>query len=364
MASSRETALALAQRYRDRAPRPGRSRSRSPARSRLRHLGITSEEALLFERLASRVLYADGSLRPAPEVLARSTLGQEGLWPHGVSGDVPILLVRVVSDVNLARAPGAAGAGVLASRGAQRGRGHPERAPGQLSRRGTAARLAALLDDGPWRTWQHKRGGAYLLRGDRMAEPERLLLQSVARAVLVSDRGTLAQQLDLHVASPREPTPLAPLRAREPAPRSSRPRPGAAARARERIGGFADGGREYVIVLEGDEETPMPWANVIASPALGTVVTASGSAFTWSENSRENRLTPFANDPVSDPTSEAILVRDDDSGEAWSPTPGPLPRTRKSGRFVIRHGAGVTRFARATSRIRQALDVFVDAADR
>ena len=69
------------------------------------------------------------------------------------------------------------------------------------------------------------------------------------------------------------------------------------------IGGFADGGREYVIVLEGDEETPLPWANVIASPALGTVVTASGSAFTWSENSRENRLTPFANDPVSDPTS-------------------------------------------------------------
>ena len=88
-------------------------------------------------------------------------------------------------------------------------------------------------------------------------------------------------------------------------------------------GGFADGGREYVIVLDGDQETPLPWANVIANPALGTVVTASGAAYTWSENSRENRLTPHANDPVTDPTAEALYVRDDDTGEAWSPDPGP-----------------------------------------
>ncbi|HSN14328.1 MAG TPA: hypothetical protein VLT61_06820 [Anaeromyxobacteraceae bacterium] len=129
------------------------------------------------------------------------------------------------------------------------------------------------------------------------------------------------------------------------------------------LGGFAEGGREYVIVLEGDQETPLPWANVIANPVFGTVVTASGAAFTWSENSRENRLTPFANDPVSDPTSEAILVRDDDSGEAWTPTPGPLPRDGESGRFVIRHAAGVTRFARAANGIGHALEVFVDVAD-
>jgi cyclic beta-1,2-glucan synthetase len=118
-----------------------------------------------------------------------------------------------------------------------------------------------------------------------------------------------------------------------------------------------------VVVLEGAEETPLPWANVIASPAFGTIVTASGSSFTWSENSRENRLTPFANDPVTDPTSEAVLVRDDETGEAWSPTPGPLPRDGASGRFVIRHGAGLTRFARVTHGVRHGLDVFVDAVD-
>jgi cyclic beta-1,2-glucan synthetase len=198
-----------------------------------------------------------------------------------------------------------------------------------------------------------------------MAEAERLLLSGVARAVLSGDRGSLLHQLDRLPPPEPEPAPLElapPSRSGDALAPLAEPEVPPLALANG-IGGFADGGREYVIVLEGDEETPLPWANVIASPAFGTVVTASGSSFTWSENSRENRLTPFANDPVIDPTSEAVLVRDDDSGEAWSPTPGPLRRDRASGRFVIRHGAGVTRFARARNGIRHALDVFVDAVD-
>src|SRR5215203_659203 len=107
-----------------------------------------------------------------------------------------------------------------------------------------------------------------------------------------------------------------------------------------RLGGFADDGREYVIVLDGNDETPMPWTNVIANPRFGTVITASGAAHTWSSNSRENRLTPFANDSIADPTGEALFIRDDDSGHSWSPTPGPLVRSADSGRAVVRHIAG------------------------
>jgi cyclic beta-1,2-glucan synthetase len=89
-------------------------------------------------------------------------------------------------------------------------------------------------------------------------------------------------------------------------------------------------------------------------------VTASGSSFTWAENSRENRLTPFLNDPVTDPTGEAIFIRDDDSGEVWTATPGPRRRDREDGRWVIRHGAGVTRFAHAVHGLESELTVFVD----
>ena len=366
MAPTRETALALAQRYHEpSAAARTFALAFAHAQSGLRHLGISSEQALLFERLASRVLHAGGSLRASPEILARSTLGQDRLWPHGISGDLPILLVRVVEedDLPLVRQ-------VLQAQEYWRLKGlsadvvilneHPA---GYLDE--MQAQLAALLDNGPWRTWKHRPGGAYLLRADGMAESERILLASVARAVLSGEWGDLANQLARPDPSWQEPKDFTP---------SSPPSAAAAAASPVEIplppralsngmGGFADDGREYVIVVGEDEETPLPWANVIANPAFGTVITASGSAHTWSENSRENRLTPFANDPVTDPTAEALYVRDDMTGQTWSPTPGPMHRTGADGRCVIRHSAGLTRFARAAHGVRQDLDVFVDAKE-
>ena len=81
-----------------------------------------------------------------------------------------------------------------------------------------------------------------------------------------------------------------------------------------------------MVVLDGERETPLPWSNVLANPGFGTIVSSAGSAFTWAGNSRENRLTPFANDPLTDPTSEAFFLRDEDTGAVWGATPGPLPR--------------------------------------
>ncbi|HEV7500432.1 MAG TPA: glucoamylase family protein, partial [Vicinamibacteria bacterium] len=365
MASSRETALALAQKYHDpSAAARTFALAFVHAQSGLGHLGISSDEALLFERLASRVLYADTSLRAAPELLASNVLGQEGLWPYSISGDLPILLVRVVEqdDLPLVRQ-------VLQAQEYWRLKGlsadvvilneHPLSYLDEMH-----AALEALLDEGPWRSWKHKPGGPYLLRGERMTEAERTLLASVARAVLSGDRGELANQLDRPHDAPdgQEPEALAPVRAADADPEQVVVEVPPLTLANGR-GGFTDSGREYVIVLDGDEETPLPWVNVVANPVLGTVVTASGAAYTWAENSRENRLSPHANDPVTDLTSEALYVRDDDTGQAWSPTPGPMRRTPESGRCVIRHSAGLTRFARVVHGIGHRLDVFVDPQD-
>jgi cyclic beta-1,2-glucan synthetase len=366
-ASSREEALALAQRYHDPSSAARTfALAFAHAQNSLQHLGISGAEALLFERLASRVLYTDASMRALPEVLARNTLGQEALWPHGVSGDLPILLVRVAAGDGLALARQ-----VLQAQEHWRLKGMTadvvilnEHAVSYLDEAQT--RLTALLDNGPWRVWKHKPSGAYLLRADRMSEAERTLLQAVARAIVSDDAGTLAQQLDRPPPAWAETPALklpAPAKTARKRIAPSSPLEVPALALPNGFGGFADGGREYVVVLEGDQETPSPWANVIANPSFGTIVTASGTSFTWSGNSRENRLTPFANDPVSDPTSEAIFIRDDETGESWSPAPGPMSRTRESGRFVIRHGAGVTTFARAANGIRIGLEVFVDPID-
>jgi cyclic beta-1,2-glucan synthetase len=129
------------------------------------------------------------------------------------------------------------------------------------------------------------------------------------------------------------------------------------------VGGFTPDGREYVMCLEGERQTPLPWSNVLANPEFGTVVSESGAAYTWAGNSRENRLTPFANDPISDPTGEAILLRDEDDMTVWGATPGPLVRTADSGRWVIRHGAGVTHFDYALEGLEQSLAVCVAPDD-
>ena len=337
--SSRETALALAQRYRDpSATARTFALAFAHAQSGCRHLGITSEEALLFERLASRVLYARRRrCAPGPEVLARSTLGQEGLWAHGISGDLPILLVRVVADGRpRARAPGPAGAGVLAAQGAQRRRGDPERAPGQLPRRGARPargpprrRPVADVEAPAGRRVPAARGPD----GRGGAPPPRERGARRPRAATAGRSRSSSTAPCLRGPSRRRRAPLraesrprAPRRPRSPRCRRSRSRTGSA--ASPTAGGSTSSSSRAT------RRRRCPGRTSSRAPRFGTVVTASGSAFTWSENSRENRLTPFANDPVTDPTSEAIFVRDDDTGEAWSPTPGPLPRTAESGRFV------------------------------
>jgi cyclic beta-1,2-glucan synthetase len=367
IAADRKTAEALAQKYRNpSAASRTFALAFTHAQSGLRHLSISTDEALMFERLASRVLFADGSLRAGPDTIASNELGQAALWPHGISGDLPILLVRVIGSDDMAlvrqvlqaqeywRLKGLSADVVILNE-------DPSSYLDEIH-----GGLTALLDNGPWRMWKHRSGGAYLLRADQIGKAERTLLEAVARAVLSGDRGDLRAQLDKPhpVHDTRRPA-FAASASLESAvsPFIDPPIVPAALKLWNGLGGFSDEGRTYAIVLSGDQETPLPWANVIANPHFGTIVTASGSSHTWSENSRENRLTSFANDPVVDPTAEALFVRDDDSGDAWSPTPGPMTRHPLSGQFVIRHSAGVTQFLRVTRGIRHELEVFVDVDD-
>ena len=367
IASDRATAEALAQKYHDpSAASRAFALAFTHAQSGLRHLNVSNDEALLFERLASRALYADGSLRAAPDTIASNELGQAGLWPHGISGDLPILVVRVVGDddVSLVRE-------VLQAQEYWRLKGlsadvvilnaHPISYLDEIQ-----AQLTAILDTGPWRMWKHRSGGAYLLRVDQIGKADATLIETVARVILGGDRGDLRAYLDLPhaVQNNRRPAFAVGSSFQPPhAPPIDTPIAPPAMTLTNGLGGFTDDGRTYAIVLEGDQDTPLPWVNVIANATFGTVVTASGAAHTWSENSRENRLTSFANDPIVDPTAEALFIRDDDSGDAWTPTPGPMARHAASGQFVIHHSAGLTRFSRVTRNVRHELDVFVDVDD-
>ena len=363
VAPDRATALALARKYRDGS---AASRAFSMAFTHvhitLQHLGITDDQAMLFDRLASRVFGADASCTSVID-LAQNTLGQAGLWGYGISGDLPIVLVRITETTSLPLVRQLLLAQQYWRVKALRAdvvilNDHPAEYLDE-----TQHALTTLVQEPQWTMWNNRPGGMFLLRADGMPDADRRLLSAVARVMCQGDLGDLAAQMNRpapwlnageQVAASETFTPPAPAAAPTPVPSLV---------MQNGIGGFTADGREYVVVLEGDRETPLPWSNVIANPNCGTIVTASGSAFTWAENSRENRLTPFANDPISDPTGEAIFLRDEDSRAVWGATPGPLPRRRDGGRWIVRHAAGVTRYQHALDGLEQELAVFVAPDD-
>jgi len=329
------------------------------AQVQLAHLGVEPEQASLFQRLAGHALYADPSLRPSPDALRRGGGGPQALWAQGISGDLPIVLARIdaVEDIAIVR---------------QLLRAHEYWRMKQLAvdlvilneRASSYIQDLQVALETQVRTSQSRpqlgaelaRGSVFVLRSDLISMETRGLLQSMARAVLVGRRGTLAEQLErLEVEAAAPPPRRAP---------NQEPAPGLAMQPKleffNGLGGFAADGREYVTVLA-RRWLPAPWTNVIANAAFGFQVGVEGSGYTWSLGSRENQLTPWSNDPVTDRPGEVIYVRDEASGELWGPT--ALPIRDETASYVATHGQGYSRFEHASHGIALELVQYVPLAD-
>ena len=331
------------------------------AQIQMRHLNIEAREAHLFQRLAGRVLYSDNSLRPRSDVLTLNQKTQSELWKYGIGGDLPIVLVRisVLDDLDMVRQ-------VLRAHEYLRLKGLPidlvilnDHPPSYLQL--LQDEIQMLLRSTGLQTLQDKPGGVYALRADVLSDEDKILLQTVARIVFTSERGTLEEQLARRPAEDNKV--LLPFNPRFP----SRIYPEESAisvsdlQFFNGLGGFAKEGREYVTVLNEGQWTPAPWTNVIANEHdFGFQVTESGAGYTWSVNSRENRLTPWSNDAVSDPPGEIFYLRDEETGKVWTPTPLPVRETEP---YVIRHGQGYSIFEHTSHGLAQELMLFVPLED-
>jgi cyclic beta-1,2-glucan synthetase len=346
IATSREAALALADKYHnDDMFLRTTTLAWTQAQVQRHYLGAEPEDLHLFQDLAGRILFSDRGLRASSTVLESDVGGAPGLWPLGLSGDLPIVLVRIdePEDRHIVR---------------QLLRAHEYWRMKNLAvdlvvlneKNGTYQQdLQNALEDlaraGQSALRHEPRdplGGIFLLRSDRLSAENHTLLLSAARMVLLSRHGTLADQLARHEYDPEPLPPVA--RVRRP------PRPSArAVSPREDqleffngLGGFAEMGREYRVTLGAGQWTPAPWINVIANSSFGFIVSECGSGYTWAENSRENKLTPWSNDPVSDPSGEIFYVRDEETGELWTPT--ALPIREETSPYHAAHGQGYSRF--------------------
>ena len=362
----------------------------------LRQLHLTAQEAHLYQRLAAHVIYAGPALRPPPEVLLANEQGQAGLWRNGISGDNPIVLVRVAEAAHLGLVRQ-----LLAAHAYWRAKGLEadlvllnEDPSGYFE--DLQEELLALVRASADRSLQDKPGGAFVRKGAQMSHEDRVLLQAASRCVLAGDRGTLAVQLDrLERAAGSRPAPRSPRRRLTDAgTRADRNGTTDAGPSKllfaNGLGGFTPDGKEYVIRLappaqpagRGKEAggrrdagaglllppiqyPPAPWANVVANPSFGFLVTERGGGCTWAGNSQTNRLTPWSNDPAFRPARRDRLparrrhgrVLDADaapgrrggpSGDAWIPTT-----------YTAHHGQGYTVFKHISHGLSQELLLFV-----
>ena len=354
VADSREGALHLLEKYRDSAViERAFEISWASTQLNLRSLRIHPDEARRFQKLAGFLLYPTAYLRPPTDRLDDNRQGQAGLWKHGISGDLPILLVTIadVGDLGLVRQLLQAQAywkqhGLLIDLVILNEESSSYEQP-------LMERLEKLVQSSTIYTGEDQVGGVFLRAVDQIEEEDLLLLQAVARVSLVAARGPLAQQIGVPHETIEEPEQLDAKRVDE---EPSRPLPFLELPYFNSLGGFSPDGKEYVIYLGAETNTPAPWINVIANPHFGTLLSENGAGFTWYGNSQRNRLTDWSNDPVLDPHSEVIYIRDEDSGKVWNPTAGPI---RERNAYRVSHGAGYSRYEHNSHAIEQLLTVFV-----
>jgi cyclic beta-1,2-glucan synthetase len=363
VAASREAVLGVVDKHRDStAFERAATLAWTQAQVQLHHLGIDRIEASLFQRIGGHLLYAAPMLRPSSDTIRRGCGGQPELWPMGISGDLPILLLRIadIENLDIARR-------LLQAHEYWRMKQLAvdlvilnERASSYVQDLQNALETLVRVSLSPPPAGDdRRRGGVFVLRADLIAAESRALLASVARVVLVGQRGSLADQLD-HVAEPKEVAGAYRKRAVAGAEQKVvAPHP--TLEFFNGIGGFADGGREYVTILEPGHFTPAPWINVIANPNFGFQVAAEGGGYTWSVNSRENQITPWSNDPVGDRPGEVFYLRDLDTGDLWCPT--ALPIRGGTTTCVTRHGWGYSRFEHVAHDIATDLLQYVPLED-
>ena len=322
----------------------------------LRQLNATEADAQLYGRLGSSVIYANASLRAEANTLIKNHRSQSGLWGYAISGDLPIVLLRIAdpAQIDLVRQLVQAhaywrlkGLAVDLVIWNEDHAGYRQLLHDQIMGL-IAAGLEANVTDRP--------GGIFVRLADQISTEDRILLQTVARAIITDNRGGLADQVNRR--GPAEPPVprLTPVRTRQPEPPAAPALPRRDLIFYNELGGFTSDGREYVITTAHGQVTPAPWVNVLANPHFGTVVSEAGSAYTWSENAHEFRLTPWANDPVSDSSGEAFYLRDEERGHFWSPTPLP---SRGATPYATRHGFGYSVFEHTERGIHSELWVYV-----
>lgn len=320
----------------------------------LHQLNIREGEARSYQKFAASIIYGSNLYRPKSDVLANNWYGQSKLWGYAISGDLPIVVLRIEQALHIE----------LVRQFVQ--------AQTYWRRKGLIVDLFIINEaDSSYRqvlqdqitnlvntshATEHK-GSIFVRFADQMPMEDKILIQSVARIVLSDKNGSLKEQAN-RKQSEHKSIPKLVSQSKQDKFVSAQLPPLPNLHFYNGTGGFDVDNNEYIISLTDKNVTPAPWINVLANPDFGTFISESGSACTWNINSQEFRLTPWNNDATCDYGAENFYIRDDVSGKYWSPT---LLPARGQNEYRIRHGFGYSIFEHIEKGIYSELNVFVSA---
>lgn len=347
VAADRDSALQLATKYNNNTAIQ-RAIALTNIRSQVekRYHNLLPHQQRLVSQLTRHLVFPSPNRGSFPGEINGQSLGQPGLWQMGISGDIPIMVLNMTEADETSLLADAISAQVfLRSKGLLFDLVVICVEPG-----GYLQPVHEAIESSLRRSWSqqvlNQRGGIYVLKSSQLMPAQRNLLFQAA-SVLLHQNASLDDQLTIETPQyPEENEQLS-----EPvAPNDFLTLPA------NGLGEFSEEGNEYRIVLNRDASTPAPWINVLANPQFGTFISESGGGYTWAENSRENKLTPWSNDPIRDPLGEQFWLRDEESGVCWTVTPRPLG----GGNFKITHRPGSTGFSSEYRNIASDLLCFVD----
>jgi cyclic beta-1,2-glucan synthetase len=355
-APTRQQAISLSKRYRDSTfIQRAFDRARSASELEVRRMDLNATDLRNIQQLLSLMFYPQRTLRAAPEILSENRKGQPSLWPYSISGDFPILLVNIRSEDEMPLVTE-----LLHAHAYWRSRkikidlvilnekesGYSQEIQSQLNR---------LMSRTKSDVWRNQRGGIFILQRDKVNEEDLKMLYASALAILDGGQGAVDTQLRNIFEMPTTLPGLMPVVSigtedTKPVERPSN------LLFDNGIGGFTPDGKEYSIFLQPGQSTPAPWSNIIANDQFGFLITERGGGCSWSENSGENRISPWSNDPISDPPGEALYIRDEETSIVWS----PLPFIQEADTpYHVRHGCGYTIFEHNQYGLEQELRLFV-----
>jgi cyclic beta-1,2-glucan synthetase len=346
VANARDRAFALADRYRDpHTAQRAFDLAWTASQVELHDLGLSAAEAAVFQELAGHLLYGHPALRASQDELRRNRGSQPLLWELGVSGDLPILLATISSAEGLPTLRS-----LLAAHRFWRRRGLTvdllildEHGHSYLQDLGD--RIAAAVHAVNDADSLDRAGGVFVRRRDLLTPECALMVRATARLHVSCDGRALGRILASTIAAAAPSVAeLREVHVRRPAVAPVVTEPAlSTAITRQYPNGFGalTAHDDYELGLRGDAVPPAPWSNVIANPHGGFLITERGGGFSWAQSSYFLRLTPWHNDPVSDPVSDVVYLHDAASGDTWCATPAPM-RTQTA--YTVTHAPGSTTF--------------------